>query len=565
MAHHTIDASLFLHMMRAGAKRLTSQVEKVNALNVFPVPDGDTGTNMNLTITSGVAEMEKRVGETTVGKLAEALSKGLLMGARGNSGVILSQLFRGFAKGVLDKEVLNARQFADAFQQGVETAYKAVMKPVEGTILTVAREAADAGMKRSWSTEDPVVVLTAVLEEAKRTLARTPDMLPVLKQTGVVDAGGQGLVYVYEGMLSVMTGEQEVEVESDVPTPAMTMLDELADLAHAHNAQSMIDPAEIEYGYCTEFIVKLNIDRRPTEKFDETRFRQEISRFGDSLLVVADDDLVKIHIHAEYPGDAMTYAQKYGDLIRIKIENMREQYENVTSTPAPVAEVVSVEAEPEKEFGIVAVATGDGIAKIFTSVGVDQVIEGGQSMNPSTEDIVNAIEKVPAKHVIVLPNNKNIILAAEQAQELVEKDVTVIPTKTIPQGLAALLAFEESYTADKNENKMKEAISSIQSGEVTYAVRDTNIDGLDIHKDDFLGIREGKIELTGTDMLDTAYQLVEKMAEDGAEILTILYGADVSEDQVNDLTNRLEKRFPELECEVYYGGQPLYYFLFSVE
>nr|WP_147635552.1 DAK2 domain-containing protein [Risungbinella massiliensis] len=552
-------------MMRAGAKRLTSHVEKVNALNVFPVPDGDTGTNMNLTITSGVAEMEKRASETTVGKLAEALSKGLLMGARGNSGVILSQLFRGFAKAVLDKEVLNARQFADAFQQGVETAYKAVMKPVEGTILTVAREAADAGMKRSWSTEDPVVVLTAVLDEAKRTLARTPDMLPVLKQTGVVDAGGQGLVYVYEGMLSVMTGEQEMEVEFDVPTPAMTSLDELAEVAHAHNAQSMIDPAEIEYGYCTEFIVKLNIDRRPTEKFDETRFRQDISRFGDSLLVVADDDLVKIHIHAEYPGDAMTYAQKYGDLIRIKIENMREQYENVTSSPKPVAEVVPDELEPEKEFGIVAVATGDGIAKIFTSVGVDQVIEGGQSMNPSTEDIVKAIEKVHAKHVIVLPNNKNIILAAEQAQELVEKDVTVIPTKTIPQGLAALLAFEESYTADKNENKMKEAIASIQSGEVTFAVRDTNIDGLEIQKDDFLGIREGKIVLTGTDMLDTSYQLVEKMAEDGAEILTILYGAEVTEDQVNDLTNRLENRFPELECEVYYGGQPLYYFLFSVE
>lgn len=562
MVQQKIDAPLFLQMMRAGAKRLEEHVEKVNSLNVFPVPDGDTGTNMNLTISSGVREMEKVAHETTVGKLAEAFSKGLLMGARGNSGVILSQLFRGFSKGVLDKVDLDARQFADAFQRGVETAYKAVIKPVEGTILTVAREAADAGMKYSWSTEDPAEVMNAVLEEAKRALAKTPDQLPVLKQTGVVDAGGQGLVFVYEGMLGVLKGE-ELEIEWDVATPAMTNLEELREQAHSENAQSKIDPSEIEYGYCTEFIVKLKGSRRKTEKFEESEFRREMSNFGDSLLVVADDELVKVHIHSEFPGNAMNYAQRFGDLTGIKIENMREQYENVTGTAeAPIVDAVP---EPEKTFGIVAVATGDGIAKIFASGGVDHVIEGGQSMNPSTEDIVRAIDLVHAENIIVLPNNKNIILAAEQAQELVDKNVIVIPTRSIPQGLAALLAFEESLSPEKNEERMKAAISDVKSGEVTFAIRDTNIDGLEIQKDDYLGIVDGKIELTGQELLDTAFQLVEKMVEDDAEILTILYGNEVEEEQANELVDRLTERFPDLECEVYYGGQPLYYFLFSVE
>lgn len=552
-----IDASLFLQMMRAGAKRLTDQVEKVNALNVFPVPDGDTGTNMGLTITSGVKEMEKYAHETSVGKLAEALSKGLLMGARGNSGVILSQLFRGFSKALSGKDTVNARQLADAFHRGVETAYKAVIKPVEGTILTVSREAAEAGINRSWTTDDPVEIMEAVLEGARRALAKTPELLPILKQTGVVDAGGQGLVYVYEGMLSVLKGEVEV---SQPIAPGTQDFDSLADMVH-DNAQSKVDPATIEHGYCTEFIIKLNTSRRPTESFDERKFREEISQFGDSLLVVADEELVKVHIHAEYPGDALNCAMKYGDLSRIKIENMREQYENVTQgQTAP-----SNPAAEKKPFGIIAVASGDGIAEIFKSVGVDVVIEGGQSMNPSTEDLVRAIEQISADHIIILPNNRNIILTAEQVGDLVSTPVTVIPTRSIPQGLAALLAFDENHTAEENKQKMITASQSVTSGEVTYAVRDTTIGDLVIQKDDFLGIMEGKIEVTGKDLLDTSLELLAKMGADNKEVLTILYGADVSEEQVNALSGKIAEAFPDLEYEVYYGGQPLYYFLFSVE
>jgi DAK2 domain fusion protein YloV len=552
-----IDASLFLQMMRAGAKRLTDQVEKVNALNVFPVPDGDTGTNMGLTITSGVKEMEKYAHETSVGKLAEALSKGLLMGARGNSGVILSQLFRGFSKALSGKDTVNARQLADAFHRGVETAYKAVIKPVEGTILTVSREAAEAGINRSWTTDDPAEIMEAVLEGARRALAKTPELLPILNQTGVVDAGGQGLVYVYEGMLSVLKGEVEV---SQPIAPGTQDFDSLADMVH-DNAQSKVDPATIEHGYCTEFIIKLNTSRRPTESFDERKFREEISQFGDSLLVVADEELVKVHIHAEYPGDALNCAMKYGDLSRIKIENMREQYENVTQgQTAP-----SNPAAEKKPFGIIAVASGDGIAEIFKSVGVDVVIEGGQSMNPSTEDLVRAIEQISADHIIILPNNKNIILTAEQVGDLVSTPVTVIPTRSIPQGLAALLAFDENHTAEENKQKMITASQSVTSGEVTYAVRDTTIGDLVIQKDDFLGIMEGKIEVTGKDLLDTSLELLAKMGADNKEVLTILYGADVSEEQVNALSGKIAEAFPDLEYEVYYGGQPLYYFLFSVE
>jgi DAK2 domain fusion protein YloV len=561
-----INATLFLNMMQAGAQNLNRRVEEVNALNVFPVPDGDTGTNMNLTLSSGVAEMEKHATANTVGELAGALSKGLLMGARGNSGVILSQLFRGFAKAIDHKEEINAIQLADAFQRGVETAYKAVIKPVEGTILTVAREAAEAGMRRSWYAESPAAILEIILNEARRSLARTPELLPVLKQAGVVDAGGQGLIYVYEGMFQALTGEIKID---EKPTNKQEEMDSLASKAHHANAQSKIDPAQIEYGYCTEFMIQLHTDRRPTEKFEETAFRQAMTQFGDSLLVVADDELVKVHIHAEYPGDAMNYAMKYGDLTRIKIENMREQYANVTeghdyTLSAGTEKEVPAEIE-HKRYALIAVAAGTGIAEVFRSMGVDVVIEGGQTMNPSTEDIVKAMEQISADHVFILPNNKNIILTAEQVDELVEPTVTVIPTKTIPQGLAALLSFNSEQEPEENKKQMIAGYQAVRSGECTYAVRDSNIGGIDIEAGDFLGIQDGKIEVVGKEMLDTVRELLRKMNADEADVVTVFYGKDVTKAQVEEFQSKLEAEFPEAEWEWHDGGQPLYYFLFSVE
>ncbi|WP_430624096.1 DAK2 domain-containing protein [Polycladospora coralii] len=559
MTQQHIHAAAFLQMMRAGAKSLNKHVERVNALNVFPVPDGDTGTNMNLTLTSGVKEMEKYAHAETVGKLAEALSKGLLMGARGNSGVILSQLFRGFAKAVSDKEIINARQLADAFQRGVETAYKAVIKPVEGTILTVSREAAEAGMKRSWQTNDPIAILETVLQEAKATLARTPDMLPVLKETGVVDAGGQGLVFIYEGMLAVLKGE----VVEELASPELPDLESISSLAHEQNAQAQIDPASIEHGYCTEFIVMRGIDRRELAPFQEAQFRQEMETYGDSLLVVADEDLVKVHIHAEHPGDALNHAMKYGDLTRIKIDNMREQHSSVTEgTAKPSVATKTVEM---KKYGLVAVTAGKGIADIFTSLGVDVVIEGGQTMNPSTEDIAKAIEQISAEHIFILPNNKNIILTAEQVGEVIETPVTVLPTKTVPQGLSALLAFNPEISSAENKENMMDAYSHIQSGELTYAIRDTQMNDMTIKEGDFLGIKEGKIEASGSDMNETIYNLLHKMVDAETDVLTIIYGQDVSDEQLETLTSYVEETYPDIECEVYDGGQPLYFYLFSVE
>lgn len=561
MEQYKIHATKFLHMMRLGAKSLSDHMDQVNALNVFPVPDGDTGTNMSLTITSGVKEMEKNSQATSVGELAEALSKGLLMGARGNSGVILSQLFRGFSKSVAQYETINAKQLADAFKRGVDTAYKAVIKPVEGTILTVAREAAEAGVKRSWKTEDPVEIMETILKEARLSLARTPDLLPVLKQTGVVDAGGQGLVFIYEGMLSALREEtvgEEIHFVSDI---------ELLETVH-ENAQAKLDPSEIEFGYCTEFIIDLNTQRRKTETFVEEKFRKEMERFGDSLLVVADEDWVKVHIHAEYPGDALNHAMRYGDLTRIKIDNMREQYKNVTEKHAAHQsefQTAPTQEVEKKKYGLVAVASGKGIAEIFKSVGVDIVIEGGQTMNPSTEEIAQAIQKLSVEHVIILPNNKNIILTAEQVDELVDIPVTVIPTRTIPQGLSALLGFQSDADPDENKQNMIEAYQGVRSGEITYAIRDSKVNGHDISKGDFLGILEGKIDAVGKDMLDTSLALLEKMIGEEADMLTIIYGQEVEEKQVNALVQSLEKKYPDLELEVHKGDQPVYYYLFAVE
>ncbi len=551
-------------MIHGGARLLQQNEEQVNALNVFPVPDGDTGTNMNLTLSSGVREMDKVSSSTRVGDLAEALSKGLLMGARGNSGVILSQLFRGFAKAVSEKETIDARDLAEAFKKGVDMAYKAVMKPVEGTILTVSREAADRGMIRSRQTDDPAEVMAEVLSGAQQSLEKTPQLLPILAETNVVDAGGQGLVYILEGFLAALRGEGiSEEAGGDLSAPEAER--SLAAVAHGETAQSRIDPATIEHGYCTEFIIRLQGRRT----FDEGDFREEMGAFGDSLLVVADEGLVKVHIHSERPGDALNFAQEFGDLTNIKIENMREQHAQWAGTEAPAKREGAAPAEPavkeQKPYGIVAVASGDGIVEMFRSLGAEAVIEGGQTMNPSTEDIVKAIQDLSADHVFVLPNNKNIFMAAEQAAELVDVPVTVLPTRTVLQGLTALIAFDPEAEAERNREKMEEALKGVLCGEVTYAVRDSRVNGHSIKEGDFLGIFEGKIETVGGSLIATSRDLLQKMLARGGDLVTILYGKDVTDAQVKELSDFLERNYPDVESEIHYGGQPLYFFLITIE
>lgn len=536
----------------------------MNALNVFPVPDGDTGTNMNLTLTSGVKELEREAASNAhVGKLAEALSKGLLMGARGNSGVILSQLFRGFAKGVADQEILTSREFVEGLKRGVDTAYKAVIKPVEGTVLTVAREAAEMAVRTAHRTENLAELMERVLKESRSALQRTPEQLPVLAQAGVVDAGGQGLVRIYEGFLAALTGEEVSYTMTDADGESVD-LNRLGEIAHRQSAQSHFETGDIEHGYCTEFIVQLKPDKLLETPFSEEQFRRDMARFGDSLLVVADDDLVKVHIHAEQPGDTLTYAQRYGELTRIKIDNMREQHATILDTEHQESgELASV--SEKKRYGLVAVASGDGISEIFRSLGVDVVIQGGQTMNPSTEEMVQAVREIPAEHVFILPNNKNIIMTAEQVTELVEVPVTVLPTRNIPQGLAALLSFNEEANADLNQKRMMESVGDVSSGEVTYAVRDSQYEGGNIQEGDFLGIWEGRIETVGADLLATSRDLLTRMLTHGGDMVTLLYGEDVTPNQVQELTHFLAQNYPDVECEVHYGGQPLYYFLFSVE
>lgn len=559
-----IDAACFHRMVRGGALFLQKNEERVNALNVFPVPDGDTGTNMSLTLSSGVREMDKISAPSRVGDLAEALSKGLLMGARGNSGVILSQLFRGFAKAVTGKEAINARELAEAFNKGVDTAYKAVMKPVEGTILTVSREAAEMGMIRSRLTEDPVEVMEDVVSGARKSLDRTPDLLPILAETNVVDAGGQGLVFILEGFLSALRGEALPAEAGGVPSfPGENR--SISGVAHGETAQSKIDPSSIEHGYCTEFFIRLT----GKKVFDEEDFRGLMGAFGDSLLVVADDGLVKVHIHSERPGDVLNFAQEFGDLTNIKIENMREQHAHWAGADAPAeneaAAPSETKAEERKPHGIVAVACGDGIVKMFRSLGADGVIEGGQTMNPSTEDIVKAIQGLSADHVFVLPNNKNIIMTAEQAAELVDVPVTVLPTRTVLQGLTALVAFDPEADAEKNKEMMMKALEGLRCGEVTYSVRDSNVNGHLIKEGDFIGIYEGKIETVGGNLIATSRDLLQKMLSRGGELVTILYGKDVTDAQVKELSDFLARNYPDVEREIHYGGQPLYFFLITIE
>ncbi|MED1542346.1 DAK2 domain-containing protein [Bacillus inaquosorum] len=553
MSIRTLDGRTFAEMILAGAQNLSQNASAVDALNVFPVPDGDTGTNMNLSMTSGAREVEQ-MDTDDIGKVGSALSKGLLMGARGNSGVILSQLFRGFSKSIETKKEINALEFAQALQAGVDMAYKAVMKPVEGTILTVAKDAAKKAVALAEKETDITALMTAVTGEAEASLNRTPELLPVLKEVGVVDSGGKGLLCVYEGFLASLKGEI-------VPQKAvLPSLDDMVSAEHHKSAQSMMNTEDIQFGFCTEVMVRLDQTKR---EFDEGTFRQDLSQFGDSLLVIADESLAKVHIHAEEPGNVLNYAQHYGELIKIKIENMREQHTSIISQESKPAEN---EKPPAKQpYGIVTVAMGEGISDLFKSIGASVVIEGGQTMNPSTEDIVEAVKSVNAETVFILPNNSNIIMAANQAASVMGEQVFVIPAKTVPQGMSALLAFNPDQETEANEANMLSAIQQVKSGQVTYSVRDTHIDGKDIKKGDFMGILNGTIIGTAEDQLSAAKMLLSEMIGEDDEIVTILYGEDASQEEAEELEAFLSEKYEEIEVEIHNGKQPLYSYIVSAE
>ena len=547
MEANTINASTLAKMFLAGAKNLESKKEWINELNVFPVPDGDTGTNMTMTIMSAAKEVSA-LEQVDMKTLAKAISSGSLRGARGNSGVILSQLLRGFTKAIKEVDQVDVDVLCEALQRAVETAYKAVMKPKEGTILTVAKGAADKALELVDTTDDIVYFIDEVIKEADYVLGKTPDMLPVLKQAGVVDSGGQGLVVVMQGAYDCLLGKEvdyTIETESGSGNVAKT----------APEAE-----AEIKYGYCTEFIIVLD---KPLTEAQEQEYKGYLESIGDSIVVVADDEIVKTHVHTNDPGLAIQKALTHGSLSKIKIDNMREEHQERLLKDAEKA--VAQQAE-EKEMGFVAVSIGEGLNEIFKELGVDYMIEGGQTMNPSTEDVLGAIAKVPAKTVFVLPNNKNIILAANQAASLCEdKEVIVLPTKTIPQGITALINFIPEQSAKENEDRMIEELSNVKTGQVTYAVRDTVIDDKEIHEGDYMGIGDAGILAVNTDIQTVFLDMIAEMVDEDSAIVSIYYGADVSEEEAEKLANSLETEYEDIEFEVQYGGQPVYSYFVSVE
>jgi hypothetical protein len=543
-------------MVQAASTRLGNQAEYVNSLNVFPVPDGDTGTNMGMTIENGAKEVADKPA-STVGEVGQILSKGLLMGARGNSGVITSQLFRGFGQAIKDKEELTGQDLAHAFQSGVEVAYKAVMKPVEGTILTVSRGAATAALKKAEETDDAVEVMRAALEGAKGALAKTPEMLPVLKEVGVVDSGGQGLVFIYEGFLSALTGEY-IASEDFKATPAV--MTEMINAEHHKSVAEHVATEDIKYGYCTEIMVALKQGPTYVKEFNYEEFQGYLSGLGDSLILVNDDEIAKVHVHTEDPGLVLQEGLKYGALKKVKVDNMRNQHDAVLEKDQAVA--ISQE---EKDFAIVAVCAGDGLADIFKSQGVDYVISGGQTMNPSTEDIVKAIDAVNAKNVIILPNNKNIFMAAQSAAEVSEVPAAVVETRTVSQGFTSLLAFNPAQSLEENVEAMTASLSDVVSGSVTLAVRDTSIDGLEIHKDDNLGMVDGKIVVSNPDMTTTLKETFAKMIDEDSEIITIYVGEEGNQELAEEISEYLESTYKDVEVEIHDGKQPVYPYLMSVE
>lgn len=545
-----LDGKTFAQMILLGAEHLQNNSDMIDALNVFPVPDGDTGTNMNLSMSSG-ADMVKTVNQERISEVSQAFSKGLLMGARGNSGVILSQIFRGFAQGIGSKDEVDAKGLAEAFQEGVKTSYKAVMKPVEGTILTVAKDSANKAVEVAKTETDIVVLMEEIVKEAKASLQRTPDLLPILKEVGVVDSGGQGLVTIYEGFLALLKGEE-------LPKHEMTNIDmtEMISLEHHKVAQDFMSSDEIVYGYCTEFMIQLEEEKLKENPFDEDEFRNELLKSGDSLVVVADEDFVRVHVHTEYPGNAMTYAQKFGSLTNIDVENMREQHSKITTEQQP---------KEKEKIALIAVAMGSGIKELFERLGVSVVIEGGQTMNPSTQDITDAIEKVNAEHILILPNNKNIVMAAEQAAELAGDHVEVIPTTTIPQGITACLYFLPEGTLEENKEAMTEGMKEVKTGQVTYAIRDTKINDITIEKGNFMGLADGEIKATAQDKTETTKQLLNELITEDDEIVTILYGEDVTEEECKVLEEYIEENFDDVEVEVHQGNQPIYSYIIAVE
>ncbi|WP_461218930.1 DAK2 domain-containing protein [Lapidilactobacillus salsurivasis] len=549
-----IRAKEFQDMVRVAAHRLGLNADFVNSLNVFPVPDGDTGTNMNLTVKSG-AKAVNESNATDVGTLAKAFAKGLLMGARGNSGVITSQLFRGFAKSMEHKETLNAQDVIDAFTGGVQTAYQAVMKPVEGTILTVAREAAKGALLKAKKTDDIIEIMRALVESSKKSLANTPNLLPVLKEVGVVDSGGQGLVFIYEGFLEGLSGET---AEQDVYVPDEQEMDEMVNATHHQSAQSHLATADIVNGYCTEMMIELGKDATTADQFDYNDFRQHLSEIGDSLLVVADDEVVKVHVHTENPGEVLGYGQRYGALEKIKIDNMRIQHETIIDHD---------EAEPEeaKEWGIVAIAAGEGVADLFRSLGATYVLSGGQTMNPSTQDIADAIKATKAEKVIVLPNNGNILLAAQQAAEVVDAKVAIVASKSISQGMTSLLSFNGEASLEENQSEMTAALATVKSGSITQAIRDTEIDGLQIHKDHFMGIVDGKIIVDDPNRQTAAIQTALKMLDEDSEIVTLIVGQTGDETEAQAVADAITAQDDAIEVEIHEGDQPVYPYLIAVE
>ncbi|QOA27268.1 DAK2 domain-containing protein [Staphylococcus aureus] len=544
-----INGKLFADMIIQGAQNLSNNADLVDSLNVYPVPDGDTGTNMNLTMTSGREEVENNLSKN-IGELGKTFSKGLLMGARGNSGVILSQLFRGFCKNIESESEINSKLLAESFQAGVETAYKAVMKPVEGTILTVAKDAAQAAIEKANNTEDCIELMEYIIVKANESLENTPNLLAVLKEVGVVDSGGKGLLCVYEGFLKALKGEK---VEAKV-----AKIDKDEFVHDEHDFHGVINTEDIIYGYCTEMMVRFGKNKKA---FDEQEFRQDMSQFGDSLLVINDEEIVKVHVHTEYPGKVFNYGQQYGELIKLKVENMREQHRGVIRkeqhTAKPKMETV--------ETAIITISMGEGISEIFKSMGATHIISGGQTMNPSTEDIVKVIEQSKCKRAIILPNNKNILMASEQAASIVDAEAVVIPTKSIPQGISALFQYDVDATLEENKAQMADSVNNVKSGSLTYAVRDTKIDGVEIKKDAFMGLIEDKIVSSQSDQLTTVTELLNEMLAEDSEILTVIIGQDAEQAVTDNMINWIEEQYPDVEVEVHEGGQPIYQYFFSVE
>lgn len=548
MKQTKIDGHLLKEMLLSGANELDNRKAMVNSLNVFPVPDGDTGTNMSATMASAASEINQ-VKNVTLQSIGDALALGSLMGARGNSGVILSQLLRGFSKYLKGKETINTKDFAAALKEGVATAYRAVMKPTEGTILTVARESAEAAETIAKEEDDVYIFLKRVIAAAEDTLNRTPDMLPVLKQAGVVDAGGKGLTVIYEGMIKrlesgMVTEKKDQSAVKEEATPKTSYDD--------------IDTSDIKYGYCTEFFIK-------SSNGDPEKFRDIIKAYGDSIAVVGTDTLIKVHIHTNTPGTVLNEAMKLGELSRIKIDNMREQHRSLSDDMAHDEPKQESVATQEKEYGLITVAMGDGIRDIFKDLGVDVIIEGGQTMNPSTQDILEAVEKINAKNIIILPNNGNIVMAAQQARDISKKNVYVVPTKSIPQGITAVIALNPELTPEENLEEMTSAIENVKTGQVTYAVRDTVVNDVEIKEGNIIGMYNGKLVKSGAELDAVTKELLDEMMDEDSELVTILYGKDASEDSAKELAEYLEGNYPDCEVTINYGGQPLYYYILSVE